>query len=176
MVTALTLGLRAAETALERARAGDEAAFEELIRGHEQRVIRVGWRILGSLEEGQDVAQEVLLRLFKSLGAVRSEEELAGWLYRVTVNECRSRVRRRRRWFRVEEHHAVAAPVDGADAAWLRWALGQLPEREREAAVLRELEGLDTREVAALLGITEATVRSHVSHGLERMRALAGGK
>ncbi len=146
-------------------------AYEQCVAAHRQRVLLTAYRFVGTMADAQDVAQEVFLRLFQNIG--RIEGEPLPWLYRVTLNVCRDQLRRRKR-----------RPESGQDAMrdWtdptpgphrilelderrrlLMTALERLPERERAAIVLRDIEGLSTREAAGILGIEEATVRCQIS-------------
>ncbi|HEY2014945.1 MAG TPA: sigma-70 family RNA polymerase sigma factor [Bryobacteraceae bacterium] len=156
---------------LEAARAGDLAAFEQLMRQHERMVLVTALRLLGSLADAQDASQDVFLKLFRNLGKVQGSGNISGWLYRVTVNACHDL--RRRRPALVPVEHA-AEPVSGERDPQqlsveqerrrvLELSLRMLPEKERAALVLRDLEGLSTEEVARVLGSSEATVRSQIS-------------
>lgn len=158
---------------MTRARAGDADAFDRLLGRHERRVLRTAWRLLGDPEEARDVAQEVFLRLYRHLDRVDPRRPLAPWLYRVTVNVCHDlRQRRRRRPLPLEEV-GDEPPDPGADPARraslaeerriVEEGLARLPEKERAALVLRDVEGLATAEVAAVLGSSETTVRSQIS-------------
>lgn len=153
------------------AKAGDRAAFERLLRQHERLVLATALRLLGKLEDAQDAAQEVFLKLHRNLAKVEGSGNLAGWLYKVTVNVCHDQRRRQPLAAGIEEAGEVAA--GGADphaelaAAEQRrvldLSLRRLSKKERAAMVLRDLEGLSTAEVAAALGTSEATVRSQIS-------------
>jgi RNA polymerase sigma-70 factor (ECF subfamily) len=153
------------------ARAGDLAAFELLMRQHERLVLATALRLTGNMEDAQDISQEVFLRLYKNLGKVQEEAALPAWLYRVTVNACHDL--RRRKPAAESEGSAgdlVAGDLDPQAAVTqaerrrvLEMSLRILPEKERAALVLRDLEGLSTEEVARVLGSSEATVRSQVS-------------
>jgi len=158
-------------TRIAAARAGDLAAFEQLMRQHERMVLTTALRMLGSLPDAQDAAQDVFLKLYRNLSKVESTENLAGWLYRVTMNACRD-VRRRRPTIvpiesTVEPASSAADPaqqtVEEERRRVLRMSLRALSEKERAALVLRDLEGLTTSEVAGILGSSEATVRSQIS-------------
>ena len=170
----------AAETAgwVERARRGDEEAFACLVERHERMVLRTGLRLLGRLDLAQDAAQEAFLRLHRHLARFDASRELGPWLYRIVVNVCRD-LSRRQRWPRLlglEEAQEVRSP-DNDEAALqeavvrseqrrlVQAALRALSPREREAIVLRDLEGLSTSEVARVLGSSEGTVRSQISTG-----------
>ena len=163
-------GAEATADALEAAKSGDLAAFEILMRRHERLVLGTALRLLGKMEDAQDASQEVFLRLYRNLGKLQGSENLAGWLYRVTVNVCRDARRRRPEEASVEAAAELASP--GADPQQtatsnerqrvLEMSLRLLSGREREALVLRDLEGLSTGQVAAILGISQATVRSQI--------------
>jgi RNA polymerase sigma-70 factor, ECF subfamily len=149
-----------------RERAGGQV-FEELVAAHERMVLRTACRLLGRLEDAQDAAQEVFLRLFRNLGRIEGDPK--AWLYRVTVNVCNDHHRRSRPVAELDEHRADPAP-DPEYAVTLDErkrllmdGLATLGERERTSVVLRDIEGLSTAETAAILGVEEATVRSHIS-------------
>jgi len=140
---------------------------------HQQRVLRTAYRLLGRVEDAQDVTQEVFLRLLQHLHHVDADDPKA-WLYRVTVNVCNDHYRRRRP---VVEAVDLADPAPGPQHALeledrkqlLTQGLATLPERERTAVVLRDIEGLPTREVAGILGVEEVTVRSQISKARMRL-------
>lgn len=161
---------------LQDAKAGDLDAFEQIVRLHERAVIGMALRLLGRREDAEDAAQEVFLRLHKYLSRFDEAQGFAPWLYRMTVNVCCDLSRRRRpeAAFEDDPADAAAGPEQEARSAEarriLRAALARLPERERAAVVLRDLEGMPTSEVASILGASEATVRSHLSHA--RLRIL----
>lgn len=155
---------------LASAKAGDLAAFERLMRQQERLVLATARRLLGNMEDAQDVAQEVFWRLYQNLHKVDATENVTGWLYRVTVNLCRGR--QRKRLAHVEAELAdVPAPSAGPHHQLLeaerqqvlQMSLRRLSEKERAALVLRDLEGLPTKQVARILGSSEATVRSQIS-------------
>jgi RNA polymerase sigma-70 factor (ECF subfamily) len=162
---------------LEAARAGDLAAFELLMRRYERLVLVTAVRLLGSLPDAQDVSQEVFLKLYRNLGKV-AEGGLSSWLYRVTVNACHDLRRRRRPESPVEDAGPLAAPgsdphqsvTEAERRRVVGLSLRMLPEKERAAVVLRDLEGLSTEEVARVLGSSEATVRSQISKARVKMR------
>lgn len=143
------------------------AFFERLMRLHERMVLGVAYRLLGRMEDAQDAAQEVFLRLFQKQKDIQGDPK--PWLYRVTVNVCNDWYRKRTVIAEPGEHAADPS----ADALQtitleerkrlLREGLESLGERERAAIVLRDIEGHSTREVAKILGVEEVTVRSQIS-------------
>jgi RNA polymerase sigma-70 factor (ECF subfamily) len=165
---------------VRQAKAGDAAAFEAILCQFERRVLLTAMRLLnGNPEDAKDATQQVFLRLHRSLRQLDANRHFASWLYRITVNVCRDmvRVRARRPVVPLEEagHCAMA---DGTEDAMRRGeqmrliyaALATLPERERTAIVLRDIEGIPTSEVARILGSSEVTVRSQISNGRVKIR------
>jgi RNA polymerase sigma-70 factor (ECF subfamily) len=161
-----------------RARTGDLAAFEAVMRKHERLVLVTALRLLGNLEDAKDVSQEVFLRLYRNLGKVDRESNYQAWLYRVTVNLCHDIGRRRKHSVAMEDVpdpvSTAADPQQRVTVAErqrvLHMSLRTLSEKERAALVLRDLEGLSTEEVARALGSSEATVRSQISKARVKMR------
>jgi RNA polymerase sigma-70 factor (ECF subfamily) len=162
---------------LRRARRGDLQAFEQIMREHDRQVFRVALRILGSVEDAQDAAQDVFLRLHRSLNRIDEDRGLGAWLYRVTVNICTDALRTRRKVIPIEDVAPVSpelTPLAHSEQRETRQrvtdALARLPEKERAAVVLREIEGLSTSEVAAILGTSEGTVRAQISMARTKLR------
>jgi len=146
----------------------ERATFEQLLVRHQRLVLATAWRLLGNIEDAQDAAQDVFLRLHKYRDRWDESRELAPWLYRATVNVCQD-LRRRRVEFALEaaDELSVAAQADETldletRKRLVREGLKTLPEKERAAVVLRDIEGLSTREVAEIMGSSEVTVRSQV--------------
>jgi RNA polymerase sigma-70 factor (ECF subfamily) len=166
-----------------RARTGDRAAFEQLMVCTQHKVAATAWRLLGDREDARDAAQETFLRAYKYLKSFKTGQDFHGWIYRITVNVCRDMMRargaspagpsgreRRGGEFEAATEWSHAAGGDAERAALLaqrrsivRRALAALPEKERTAVVLRDLEGLETEEVARLMKTRPATVRSQIS-------------
>lgn len=180
-------GRSADRTLVERHLWGDPAAFEELYRAHAEMVYNLALRLSGDPEGALDLSQEVFLRIHRHLPKFRGRSSLKTWIYRVTVNHCRSRLRRRRpstRPLAAEEERlaGLADPRRGpeeralADDAGRRLAaaLAELPAKLREAVVLRDLEGLEYEEIARVLGVRIGTVRSRIARGRSRLREVLG--
>jgi|SRR5579875_341055 len=156
---------------IEKAKAGDEEAFERILLAHERMVLRTAQRLLLDTEDAKDAAQEVFLKLHRKLGRFREDGDLGPWLYRMTVNVCLDSKRRGRAGMGIDEtaepRDTALGPEEALRAAQerqlLMTALRQLPERERAAIVLRDLEGCSTAEAADILGSSEGTVRSQIS-------------
>jgi RNA polymerase sigma-70 factor, ECF subfamily len=170
------------------AKTGDVDAFEQIVALHERRVFSLALRLTGSVEDAKDATQEAFIRLHRKMAQIDSEKGVGPWLYSVTVNACRDIGRNRQRSRLVPmENLAALAPADPdstpeclyADIQreeHLRLLLRRLPEKERAALLLREMEGLSTGEVARILGSSEATVRSQICTARLKLRKLLRGK
>jgi RNA polymerase sigma-70 factor (ECF subfamily) len=166
------------ETLLDRYARGDAAAARALTARLTPRVFGHAYRLLGDRAEAEDVTQDALLRLWKISPEWRhGEAKVSTWLYRVTANLCTDRMRKKRPTA-VDEVPEMADETPGAvedmqqrarmDA--LQAALLDLPERQRQAVVLRHIEGLGTPEIASIMDIGHRAVESLVARG---KRALA---
>jgi RNA polymerase sigma-70 factor (ECF subfamily) len=172
-------GLTDAELAA-RAAQGDAAAFEQIMRRHNRLLFRTGRSILKDDDEAQDALQEAYLRAWRSLGSFRAEAKLSTWLVRIVANEALGRLRRRGS-ARVIAIDTALETIDAMEGTWMqanpdeqpeRHALrgevrqlieagiDALPEAFRTVFVLRAVEDLSNEDVAAALGIPEATVRT----------------
>jgi len=165
-----------------RENSGGMAAFERVMSQCERRVLRIALRLLNNPHDAQDAAQEVFLRLYQHLGSLDETRGYEAWLYRVTVNVCHDIARSRRHSVELADLPEPAAPQPDAyhDAERaqqreiVRRGLRRLGEKERAALVLRDVEGLSTREVAGILGSSENTVRSQVSTARLKLRDFTG--
>jgi RNA polymerase sigma-70 factor (ECF subfamily) len=156
--------------------------LEALYDRSHQRLFRLGCRMTGDPEAALDLVQEVFLRAAGRPGAVPREEASAeAWLMRVLVNLCRDQYRKREVRARTADRVPQGAPAEDPEAAavardLVRAALGALAPRRRAVIALCELEGVEVREVARLLGVTEVTVRWHLVVGRREMAARLSGK
>lgn len=146
---------------------------------------RVAYRMLGDQAEAEDVAQEAMLRLWRMAPDWEpGRARVTTWLYRVTVNLSTDRLRRRRETTGDGELPEVADTAPGATeriteanrAAALARALEALPERQREAVVLRHLEGLANPEIAEIMGVGVEAVESLTARGKRRLTELLAGR
>jgi len=167
-----------------RHRYGDTKAFEEVYSRFAQMVFNLAYRMSGRAEDAEDLAQEVFLRIYRHLGRFNGRSALKTWVYRVTLNHCRSKLGRRRYPTQplAEENDGEGArlidegrsPEDQAlanDAGrQVLAALRQVKPVFREAVVLRDLQGLSYDEIAEILKVRIGTVRSRIARGRERLR------
>jgi RNA polymerase sigma-70 factor (ECF subfamily) len=162
---------------LERAAAGDLDAFTSLIESRRARVVRIAFNLTGDRELAKDVAQEVFLRLFRVIHRFRKGARFDPWVYRMTIHlgiDALRRERPHRQTASIEDlaghPGAEAGPLPAPAGAPGGQELGRLfvlltsrlGRKQRTAFLLREIEGLTTEEVAAVLRTTESTVRNHI--------------
>jgi RNA polymerase sigma-70 factor (ECF subfamily) len=173
---------------LSRVAAGEVDAFASLVQTHEERLLRLCERLLGDLEEARDAAQEVFLKAYRKAGEVRPQGQVYTWLYRIAVNHCLNKLRRRKlvrflRWedpgdrdvpaFDPPDRAAGPAAVLEARRRWraTRRAIEKLPENQRMVLVLVRFEGLSYKQAAEVLGITEGAVESRLVRAMRRLEA-----
>jgi len=171
-----------ADTSLvERCLAGEQAAWEDLVKTHTRRVYSICYRFTNRDSEAQDLTQDVFVRVFKSLGTFRAGEgSFTVWLARLTRNLLVDHYRRTKQdrvtdaiedqLVVLEEKTALGARTDGLLAGreageLLQAGLQKLSPELREAVILRDLEELEYREIASVLNVPEGTVKSRLNRG-----------
>lgn len=187
-------GLQLETTLVERCLAGDDTAWEDLVRLHTRRVYGLCYRFTGRDSEAQDLTQDVFVRIFRALASFRSTEgSFTTWVTRLTRNLLIDHYRRTRnervtdsieeQLPRIEEgaqsgfHASAAARPDAALAGreaseMLQAALQKLSPELRETIILRDLQEMDYREIALSLDIPEGTVKSRLNRGRAELARL----
>ncbi len=170
------------ESLARAAAAGDREAFASLVARHYDRVFRIGWRLLGSAAEAEDLAQEVCASLGRKIRSFRGEAAFTTWLTAIAINAARDEIRARDRKAARERAYVEAEALlrDGAAArtreiAWLRGAMAGLPDPLRETAVLVLDAGMSHAEAGAALGVSAGTVSWRMSVLRKALRASAEG-
>ncbi|HEV3270617.1 MAG TPA: sigma-70 family RNA polymerase sigma factor [Candidatus Methylacidiphilales bacterium] len=163
--------------------AGDDEAFETVIRTYSRRVYVVAYAILQDVSEAEDVVQETFLKAHHQRGKLREPEKFPAWLLTVTRNGARDRLRRRRpqadvATFDTMVDHRAATPGSAMEQeehqAHLRRALATLPEEHRTALTLRYLEGLDYRAIETAMGLSNGALRGILGRALGTLRRMPG--
>lgn len=153
-------------------RADHDAEFEAFFVAQFDAVVRSVAVVCGNQERASDATQEAFIKAYARWGRVRRYEQPAAWVRRIAINGTRdihrSEVRRTRREQRVSSTDDVPAPVHATSALDL---LTDLPDRQRAVAALYYLDELPTSQIADVLGISEGTVRFHLSEARTRLRA-----
>lgn len=166
---------------------GDAMAGRVLVARLGPRLFGYAARVLGDPTEAEDVVQEAMLKLWKIAPDWRQgEAQVSTWAYRVTANLCTDRLRRRKTRAQValdgiaEPEADIASAVEQMTevdrAAALQSALDELPDRQREAVVLRHLEGLSNPEIAEVMDIGVEAVESLTARGKRALKALLAGR
>jgi RNA polymerase sigma-70 factor, ECF subfamily len=170
------------EDQLRLAQSGNEAALRAVYEDHRPRVLRLAFSLLGDADEAEDVMQDVLVYALTHLDRYEPERAaFATWLHTITVNRCRDRVRRERLglrriadWWRGRQEPSQDGPEAGLDrldaAGRVGRALAALTPRQREAIVLREVEGLSFEELGQVLGVPMRTAQARVTSAYGAMR------
>ncbi|HUR52176.1 MAG TPA: RNA polymerase sigma factor SigM [Mycobacteriales bacterium] len=158
---------------------GDADAFGTLVRRHQQRMWAVAVRTLRDREEAADAVQDACLSAYRSAASYRGEARVTTWLHRIVVNACLDRARRRA--VRPTVPLPEQPPADPRDqlaeretSLEVERALRTLPDDQRLALVLVELQGLSVQEAAEVLGVPEGTVKSRCFRGRARLALLLG--
>lgn len=158
---------------LRRARQGDRRAFDEVVRQVEEDVLKTAYYLVRNLDDAADVAQDVYVKLITKADPGHTGNP-RGWIYRITVNAARDLIRKRRLWLPLTASLRWFRPPDPVQGQRLTNRLTQAMEdlsfRERAAFVLRELQELETKEVAEALGCRPATVRGYVHSARNKLR------
>ncbi len=177
---------------LESLRAGDNGAYERLIRATGGHMLAVARRFLGNEEDARDAVQEAYLSAFKALPRFQAGSKLSTWLHRITVNACLMRLRTRRR--RPEQSIEPLMPTFHADGrrrgaapAWevseerrdseelrelVRAKINLLPDDYRVVLLLRDIEGMETGEAARVLGVSVAATKTRLHRARQALRTL----
>ncbi|ABK17018.1 sigma-70 family RNA polymerase sigma factor [Syntrophobacter fumaroxidans] len=171
---------------------GDRTAFDRLVLRHKDRVFNLCWRLLGDREEANEQAQEVFVRVFRSIKDFRFKSSFSTWLYAIAVNTCRNRLksseyRRRRRMVSIDAlqdpdcDRAVPELRDPSPSVLDRMtdrerdgliqsAIDSLPEESRTIVVLRDIEGIAYEEIAAVTRLNLGTVKSRLARARQQLR------
>ncbi len=173
------------ESLIRRCQRGDRLAIEVLIRRHQNYVYRLCYLVMRNEQDAEDMTQETFIRAFRALPRyeIRAGTSFEAWLYRISVNACRSRMRRR--WYQVlpwpePAPQMVAAPerqperlaMQGEQRDRILAAIDTLGEKHRLVVFLRYYAGLSNEEIAQALEIPSGTVRSRLHIARQRLREL----
>ena len=157
---------------IERVQAGDTSAYDALVSHYLPRVLSIARSIVRNAHDAEDLAQEAFVKAYQSIGRFRRDEPFGPWIYRIVTNLSLDVIKHRKRVKHEEITESEQAPrrddahVSAASneiAARIDAALGELPEMQQVVARLHLIEQFEHREIAAMTGVSEGTVRSHLS-------------
>lgn len=175
---------RAAEREIVRAcQRGDREAFDRLVERYQRDVYRLCYRYVGHHEDANDLAQEVFLRAWRSVGRFRGDSSFSTWIYRIAVNACLNH-RAVKRPPTQDLPETLPDPARGAlsraesdeEVRRVRGAIARLPEKQKATLILKLYHDLSHEEVAQVLGSSVGTVKSNLFHALGNLRRLLGGE
>lgn len=173
---------------LEALRAGDRAEFARLVELYGDSLYRLAFRLLGNQQDAEDVLQETFIKVFRHIGSFDGRSSLSTWLYRIATNEALMALRRRKPLVSVDEpvedEEGLQAPLQIVDwccvperelmsseaLAHLDSAIAALPDSLRVVFILRDIQGLSTRETAEILDLSETAVKTRLSRARLRLR------
>jgi len=190
---------------ITRLQSGEETAVHELAERYSPRIFQLAMRHVKNREDAEEITQDVLMKVYRKVGAFRGDAALSSWIYRITFNTAMSRLRNTRlaRQAEQEKERALAASASGEDRPrtprqtpdWSRMpdeellrtqlreavaqAIRELPEIYRAPVVLRDIQGLTTEEASTRLKLKDQTLKSRLHRGRlmlrERLRAFTTG-
>ena len=176
---------------IARAAEGDSSAFQLLVEQHRSMVYRVAYQFAGNHYDAEDIAQDVFIKVYRSLSRFRQDSQFTSWIYRIAMNACIDHRRRQlsagatpsgARFNEDAEQQMVNTPEDGPGpettayagelGSVLETAIGRLPHGQRIVFIMRHYEGLKLGEIASALGLAEGTVKRQLHAAVHRLRAV----
>ena len=171
-------------------RTGQKDSLAVLIDRWERPLFRFVYRMMPRAEDAQDICQETFLRVYDKAGRFDPSSRFSTWMYQIALNLCRDQMRKKKRWGALvlpaahraddDENAALnrfAGDEDPAEdvertekVALVRQAMLDLPGDQREVLVMKEYEGMKFKEIAAIVGCSESTVKSRMYYGLRNLR------
>jgi RNA polymerase sigma-70 factor (ECF subfamily) len=157
---------------VDRFRAGERRAFDELVRRHERAILRVIARYVRDAEEARDLAQRAFVQAFQRIDTFRGDAAFRTWVYRIAVNLALSYVRRPRLVIAplVDQPSEEDTRPDGDTRRQLRAAVATLPPKQRLTVELRVFEDLSFREVGEIVGCSEDAAKMNFHHAVKKLR------
>jgi len=177
------------KTLLGRAKAGDVNAFEQLLEGYQRRIFNIAFHMVNNYEDAGDLVQEVLIRIYKSIGGFKEQASFSTWVYRITTNVCLDDIRKKKRRkvisldeeIKFDDGELVRqiksddpSPEDQAEKNEFKKsvnrAINRLSEEHRLVIVLRDIQGFSYEEIAKVLKCPEGTVKSRINRARQALK------
>ena len=174
---------------IHRVQTGDTAAFDDLVRLHDRRILQLAFGMLSNLQDAQDVYQETFMKAFTNISSFRFESEFSTWLNRIALNLSINRCRQRklRQWFSLEQKQEeqpswdlqapeteTPAPETNLRSNEIKRAVAKglqhLPEQQRAVFVLKHIHGYKIAQIAESLSCAEGTVKNHLFRATRKLR------
>ncbi len=165
-------------TPLDRARSGDADAFAAVIGEHESMVFSIAYHFFNDRSRAEEIAQDIFLQLYRSLGSIESPSHLVHWLRQVTTRRCIDVTRRSRMRLvpieAIDDVQSSDRPHDPLLDRRLRQLVAELPDVQRAVVTLRYQEDLDPAEICRIVGLPVNTVKSHLHRAIVSLRKKLG--
>jgi RNA polymerase sigma-70 factor (ECF subfamily) len=171
------------EDLIAQMRSGDPIAFKQCVRLYSPRVYSIAYRIVGNADEAQDIAQEVFVRIYRSIDQYDSRYPFSGWVYRVAVNLAIDHHRREGRHRKFSSTNRQTEQMPGDDSArpdvdterrelvgTIEQLTGGLSPSQQKVFVLRDLQGFSSSEISTILECSVSTVRVHLSNARQKIK------
>jgi RNA polymerase sigma-70 factor (ECF subfamily) len=168
------------EQLIRQIRAGKRSAMDQLMKLWYQPIVHYAWRFTGDRHAAEEIGQNTFLKVFRKLHQLKDISSFHIWLYRIADNQCKDHLRRKKKFVSLDQE---AIPEKGSSKGnaqhlleqeeqtkWIKKALLQLPEDQRIVIVMKEYQGLKFREIAAILDLSENTVKSRMYAGLRALK------
>lgn len=162
---------------IEKIRQGNRGAMDEMVKLYYQTIFAYFYRNTGDYHRSCDLTQEVFIKAISAISAYKNNGKFKAWLFAIASNHLRNdwRYRKIHPQEELEEDTIDASKTSGeTQKVELEEALGNLPPEQREAVVLKYYHGLKITEIAKVTGVKDATIKSRLKYGLEKLRKLLG--
>jgi RNA polymerase sigma-70 factor (ECF subfamily) len=169
---------------VERAKQGDQTAFEAIFQRYERQIYSFIYRMMGDADDAYDLTQDVFIKAYKALGRTNDDLNVSAWLHRIASNACLDILRRRQRlrWLPWEgpkhDHLLLSTPIDDPERSVIsqetrvavQRVLDKMSHRHRLALILREYEGMSCEEIGEVMGLSRSAVKSMLFRAREEFR------
>jgi RNA polymerase sigma-70 factor (ECF subfamily) len=176
---------------VKKAKNGDVEAFERLVEGYQKKVFNIAYRMLGNYDDASELAQEALIKIYKSLKSFKEESQLSTWIYRITTNVCLDELRKRKNKavvyidekIRSEDDEITRqvedkqpTPEQRAEQNEVKKAINNaiqsLSQDYKIVIILRDIQGLSYDEIAEILKCPTGTVKSRINRARQSLKEL----
>nr|WP_068555001.1 sigma-70 family RNA polymerase sigma factor [Thermotalea metallivorans]KXG77098.1 ECF RNA polymerase sigma-E factor [Thermotalea metallivorans] len=167
---------------IEKSKQGDVESFETLIREYQTVAFNIAFRMLGNMEDANDVTQEALIKVYKSIKTFHGQSSFSTWLYRIVTNTCLDELRKRKRQKAYSYHHPIETEDGEIERDMedygnsteeiverketiksIQDAINALPEQHKTVIVLRDIRGFNYEQIAEILDCPQGTIKSRIS-------------
>jgi RNA polymerase sigma-70 factor (ECF subfamily) len=173
---------------VQRAKDGDQAAFEAIFQRYERQIYSFIYRMMGDTDDAYDLTQDCFVKAYRALGRTSEDLNVSAWLHRIASNACLDVLRRRQRlrWLPWDapkhDHLLISTPIDDPERSAIsqetrvtvQRVLDRMSHRHRLALVLREYEGLSCEEIGDVMGLSRSAVKSMLFRAREEFRRVYG--